>query len=68
MQYEIKGGSFPTALCQMRAGETLVSENGAMSWMDPTIRMDTKGGGFGKSGRRRGNRVFRELAGADHPA
>lgn len=48
MKYEIKGGSFPTAVCQMRAGETLVCESGAMSWMDKSIRMETKGGGLGK--------------------
>ena len=48
MQYEIKGGSFPTAVCQMRAGETIVCEAGAMSWMDPAIRMETKGGGLSK--------------------
>lgn len=48
MNFEIKGGSFPTALCKMRAGETIVCEAGAMSWMDPTIRMETKTGGLGK--------------------
>ena len=48
MNYEIKGGSFPVAVCKMKAGERLICESGAMSWMDPSIRMETKGGGFGK--------------------
>ncbi len=48
MIYEIKGGSFPVAVCKMRAGEALSCEAGAMSWMDSTIRMETKSGGIGK--------------------
>ena len=48
MQYEIKGGNFPVAVCRMKAGETIQCESGAMSWMDPTIRMQTESGGLGK--------------------
>ncbi|MBQ7677320.1 MAG: TIGR00266 family protein [Lachnospiraceae bacterium] len=48
MRYEIKGGSFPVAVCKMSAGEAINCEAGAMSWMDPTIQMETKSGGLGK--------------------
>ncbi len=48
MQYEIKGGNFPVVSCRLQAGETMICESGAMTWMDPCIKMETKGGGLGK--------------------
>ena len=48
MKYEIKGNDLPVAIVQLDAGETIVAESGAMSWMDGNIEMDTKGGGMGK--------------------
>ena len=48
MNYEIIGGNLPAAICKMRAGETIICEKGAMSWMTDGIKMQTKGGGFGK--------------------
>lgn len=48
MNYEIIGGSLPVALCHLEAGEGLICEAGAMSWMDDEIEMKTEGGGFGK--------------------
>ncbi|MBQ6401143.1 MAG: TIGR00266 family protein [Firmicutes bacterium] len=48
MNYEIIGGNFPAAVCKMKAGEAIKCEAGAMSWMDPSIRMETKSGGLGK--------------------
>jgi uncharacterized protein (AIM24 family) len=48
MNYEIIGGGLPAAVCKMRAGETIICEKGAMSWMTDGIQMQTKGGGFGK--------------------
>lgn len=48
MKYEIKGNDLPVAIVQLDAGETIVAESGAMSWMDDNIEMDTKGGGMGK--------------------
>ena len=48
MNYEIIGGNLPAAICKMRAGETIICEKGAMSWMTDGITMKTKGGGFGK--------------------
>lgn len=48
MQYEIKGGSFPVVVCQLRDGESMITEKGSMVWMSPNMEMDTKGGGLGK--------------------
>ena len=48
MNYEIFGGSLPTALCHLNAGEEIVCDGGAMSWMDDEIQMKTEGGGLGK--------------------
>ena len=41
MQYEIKGGNFPVALCNLEGGESLICESGAMSWMSPNMKMET---------------------------
>ena len=48
MKYEIKGGSFPVVVCQLDAGETMITEGGGMSWMSPNMKMETVGGGMGK--------------------
>ena len=48
MNYEIKGGNLPVLLCQLDAGEEMMCEGGAMSWMDDEIEMKTQGGGVGK--------------------
>lgn len=48
MKYEVKGGSLPVLICQLEAGEQVVCESGAMSWMDDGIEMQTEGGGIGK--------------------
>ena len=48
MRYEVKGGSLPVLVCQLEAGEQMVCESGAMSWMDDGIEMQTEGGGIGK--------------------
>ncbi|MDD2978339.1 MAG: TIGR00266 family protein [Hespellia sp.] len=50
MQYEIKGGSFPVAVCKCEAGEKIICEAGAMSWMSPNMKMNTNtNGGIGKA-------------------
>lgn len=49
MKYEIKGGNLPVVVCQLEAGETMITERGAMSWMSPNISMDTNSGGLGKA-------------------
>jgi len=48
MKYEIKGGTLPVAICHLEAGETMITENGSMSWMSPNMQMETNAGGFGK--------------------
>lgn len=48
MRYEIKGGNFPVAICQLDANESIMTEGGAMSWMSPNMSMQTSGNGFGK--------------------
>ncbi len=48
MKYEIKGGNLPVVMCYMQEGESIVVDNGAMSWMSPNMEMKTKGGGIGK--------------------
>jgi uncharacterized protein (TIGR00266 family) len=48
MQYEIKGGSFPVVICQLAAGEKMITESGSMTWMTPNMQMETQGGGIGK--------------------
>jgi uncharacterized protein (TIGR00266 family) len=48
MEYKILGDNLPVAVCSLNTGETVKCESGSMSWMDGTIEMATKGGGFGK--------------------
>ncbi len=50
MQYEIKGGNFPAVVCKCEAGEKMICESGAMSWMSPNMKMETStNGGIGKA-------------------
>lgn len=53
LNYEIKGGSMPVAICYLNSGQKIVSESGAMGWMSDNILMDTnmKGGFFKSIGR-----------------
>ena len=49
MQYQIEGDTLPVVICQLSAGETMITERGSMSWMTPNMRMETtSGGGLGK--------------------
>ena len=49
MRYQIVGEPLPVVICDVDAGETLITEKGAMSWMTPNMKMETQGtGGFGK--------------------
>ena len=45
IKYEIEGGHLPVVICYPEAGETLMTQSGAMSWMSPNMRMDTNTGG-----------------------
>jgi uncharacterized protein (TIGR00266 family) len=45
IDYTIEGGNLPVLICYPKAGQTLCTESGAMSWMSPNIRMETSSGG-----------------------
>ncbi|GAA6493555.1 TIGR00266 family protein [Candidatus Bariatricus faecipullorum] len=50
MQYQIKGDTLPVVICQLEAGETMITERGSMSWMSPNMKMETStNGGVGKA-------------------
>ena len=48
MQYKILGEPLPVVECHLASGEMMITERGAMSWMTPSMKMETKGGGVGK--------------------
>ena len=49
MQYVIEGEPLPVVVCTLEAGETMITESGAMSWMSPNMKMETSSnGGVGK--------------------
>ena len=48
MKYRIEGEQLPVVICDVDAGESLVTEGGSMSWMTPNMKMETSGGGLGK--------------------
>lgn len=49
MRYKIVGEPLPVAICDVEAGESLITERGSMSWMTPNMKMETTGnGGLGK--------------------
>jgi len=50
MKYSIEGGQLPVVICQLDAGESMITEKGAMAWMSSNMNMKTQGtGGLGKS-------------------
>lgn len=50
MKYEINGTPLPALTVYLENGETVVCENGAMSWMSPNLVMETtSNGGIGKA-------------------
>ena len=48
MQYSIQGDNLPVAVMNLDAGEQIVMESGAMSWMSSNMKMETVGGGAKK--------------------
>lgn len=53
MQYEVKNAPLPVLICKLNAGESIECQKGAMSWMTPTMQMETglgSGGGGGLLG------------------
>ena len=50
MKYEIKGETLPVVICQLEAGEKMLTEGGGMSWMSSNMKMETtSNGGVGKA-------------------
>ncbi|MGN0599233.1 MAG: TIGR00266 family protein [Oscillospiraceae bacterium] len=49
MQYEVKNVPLPVLICKLEAGEAIECQKGAMSWMTPSMQMET-GLGNGGSG------------------
>ena len=37
MKYVIEGEPLPVVICTLEAGETMITESGAMSWMTPNM-------------------------------
>lgn len=48
MKYSIEGAPLPVVICELENNESMITERGAMSWMSPNMKMETKGGGLGK--------------------
>ena len=49
MKYEIKGEPTPVVICELSAGESMITEKGSMVWMSPNMEMQTSAGGLGKA-------------------
>jgi uncharacterized protein (TIGR00266 family) len=49
MKYNITGEPFPVVICNLDAGEKMITESGAMAWMSPNMKMETVGGGAKKA-------------------
>ncbi len=45
IDYKIEGGNLPVVICYPKAGQTLCTESGSMSWMSPNMIMNTTSGG-----------------------
>ena len=45
MKFEIKGEPMPVVICDVNAGETMITEKGSMVWMSPNMEMQTSAGG-----------------------
>ena len=48
MQYKIDGAPFPYVTFSLEGGESIECQKGAMSWMTPNMKMETKTGGMGQ--------------------
>ncbi len=45
MRYQIQGETLPVVICELEAGEKMITEGGAMSWMSPNMKMETTSNG-----------------------
>ena len=63
MKYEIKGEPMPVVICELEAGESMITERGSMVWMSPNMHMETSAGGLGKAFGRlfSGESMFRNI-------
>ena len=48
MRYEIEGNNLPVVICHLEEGEKIITEQGAMAWMTPNMKMETNSNGIGK--------------------
>ena len=44
MQYKIEGETLPVVVCELAAGEKMITEGGSMAWMSPNMKMETTQG------------------------
>lgn len=49
MRYEIEGSNLPVVICYLEEGEKIITEQGAMAWMTPNMKMETNSNGIGKA-------------------
>lgn len=68
MQFDIQGTPLPVVICTLDNGESMITEKGAMSWMTPNMKMETRGGGIGKMFGRMfsGEDMFQNVYTAEH--
>lgn len=67
MQYEVKNAPFPVLICKLDPNESIECQKGAMSWMTPTMQMQTglgsgAGGLLGALGKMAKSAVTGEIA------
>lgn len=43
MRYSIQGDTLPVVICELDAGEKIITEGGGMAWMSPNMKMETTG-------------------------
>ena len=64
MTFKIIGEPLPVVICDVAAGESLITERGSMSWMTPNMKMETtSNGGLGKAF----GRMFADFLESDVP-
>lgn len=64
MRYQIAGETLPVVICELEAGEKMITEGGSMAWMSPNMKMETStNGGFGKAFGRlfSGEKIFQNI-------
>lgn len=49
MRYEIEGNNLPVVICHLEEGEKIITEQGAMAWMTPNMKMETNSNGIGST-------------------